>query len=240
VATVAPLVPAQRVLVQLVTLASTARARERALYGSIEWGAEVIGWRYLRRAYRSRVLLSGPSATLDGLVESLAAASAEPAVAAFDLLINPHGTSRQVGFADGPVESQQVCAAVRDRLDARQRRRLRATFSTACYGMSHTDTWLRSGFAVAVGSRGIYADGGTSLPCLLRAWARGSTVAEAVARANAADRRGWQDALAARYYRRTGRVAESLAVDSARVADGARTMVITSDPAQWRPSSLPA
>jgi hypothetical protein len=239
VSTAAPLVPSQRVLVQLVTLASTARPGERALYRSIEWGAELVGWRYLRRAYRHRVLLHGPSATLDGLVEALAAASAEPDVAAVDLLINPHGTSRQILFADGPVDSYRVCVAIRERLGPEQRRCLRATFSTACYGMSHTDAWLRCGFCVAVGSRGIYADGVTSLPHMLRAWASGSTVEQAVDEANAADRRRWQDAVAARHYRRTGRAAQSQAVDSERVADGARTMVITTDPAQWRPRRLP-
>ncbi len=235
-----PLDPAQRVLVQLVTLASSAPARERVVYRSIERGAELMGWRYLRREYRTRTLLHGPQATLDGLAGALAAASAEPDVAAVDLLVNPHGTSAKVWFADGFVDSHEVCTAIRDRLDPQQRRRLRAAFSTACYGMSHTDAWLRSGFAVAVGSRGIYADGITSLPRLLHGWSSGATVEAAVAEANAADRRRWQDAAAAHYYRRTGREAESRAVDSERVVDGARSMVISTDPAQWRPGSLPA
>lgn len=227
-------------LVQLVTLLTPGHAREQALYRSIEWGAERTAWRYLRRSYRTRLLLRGPEATVDGLVGALSTASAHPQVRAVDLVVNPHGTSRRLWFVDGPVDADEVSTALQRALDAAQRRRLRTVFSTACYGMSHTDAWLRAGFCVAVGSRGIYADGVTSLPRMLRGWAGGSTAQATVDDANAAGPRGRQDALAARYYRAIGRSGDADAVDSERVVDGARTMVITTDPAQWRPTSLPA
>lgn len=210
------------------------------MYRAIEWGAQRMGQRYLRRSYRTHAVLRGSLATLDGLAKALDEATAQPGIAAVDLLVNPHGTSRKVWFDDGPADCIDVCAALRGLLDSEQRRRLRAVFSTACFGMSHNDAWLRAGFAVAVGSRGIYADGMTSLPRMLAAWAAGSTVLEAAAAANAGTAMGRQDGLAARYYRRAGREEEAAAVDSTHVVDGAGAMVLTTDPGQWRPARLPA
>lgn len=198
-----------------------------------------MGRRVSRDSYRARTLLRGSEATVPGLVDALGSASAEPGVLAVDLVVNPHGTTRRLWFDDGPVEADDVCAAVCRQLDAAQRRRLRAVFSTACYGMSHNDAWLRAGFSVAVGARGIYADGLTSLPRMLTGWAGGQSAHDAVAAANAADPKHRQDAIAARYYRRAGRQDDADAVDSTRVVDGARAMLVTSDPAQWRPSRLP-
>ncbi len=227
------LCPDERVLVHLVTLLGTVRPGERPLYRSIEWGAELTVRRHLRGLYRSRVALHGDGATLDALVEALAMATAEPGVKAVDLVVNPHGTTRRLVFVDGAVDADQVCRRLLQRLDRPQQRRLRSVFSTACYGMSHTDAWLRSGFAVAVGSRGIYADGLSSLPRMLRQWSAGATVEQSVAAANATGQRRRQDAAAARYYRLTGREQQAAAVDSERVVDGARTMTITTDPARY-------
>jgi hypothetical protein len=232
--------PHQRRLVQLVTLTTPGRGAQQAMYRSIEWGAERYGRVLLRRSYGGRVLLYGSHATLPELVRALDQASGEADVHAVDLLLNPHGTTRTLWFADGPVESDAVSAALQSALAPRQRRRLRAVLSTACYGMSHTDAWLRSGFALAVGARGIYADGLTSLPLMLRGWARGLTAGECVHRANNDRLRRRQDLIASRYYERTGRLADAERVDSDRVVDGAATMTIRSDPTAWHPNHLPA
>ncbi len=232
--------PHQRRLVQLVTLTTPGRGAQQAMYRSIEWGAERYGRVLLRRAYGARALLYGGHATFDELVRALHRASDEPGVHAVDLLLNPHGTTRTLWFADGPVEADTVSAAVQSTLTPRQRRRLRAVLSTACYGMSHTDAWLRSGFALAVGARGIYADGFTSLPLMLRGWARGLTATECVQRANSDRLRRRQDLIASRYYERTGRLSDAERVDSLRVADGASAMTIRSDPETWHPDHLPA
>lgn len=232
--------PDERVLVQLITLQAHGRPNERAMYSSIEWGAQALASRHLRRQYRSRILLRGNDATADRLVQALASATATPGVRAVDLLVHPHGTSRRLLFTDRPVEAPRLATALQSALTPVQRRRLRVVISTACYGMSHNDAWLRGGFAAAVGARGIYADGLTSVPRMLRAWGHGRSVLTAADHANAADPRHRQDALAAAYYRRTGRAAEAAAVDSIRVVDGAGGMLISTDPATWRPSSLPA
>jgi hypothetical protein len=237
---VAVLEPRQRTLVQLVTLLRPGRDTHRGVYRSIEWGAERCGRVLAQRSYGARVLLHGSHATLAALVSVLDEASADAHVHAVDLLLNPHGTTRRLWFADGPAEADQISSMLQGALDPAQRRRLRAVFSTACFGMCHTDTWLRAGFSVAVGSRGIYADGLTSLPLLLRGWARGLTVEECVRRADSERLRRRADIVASRYYERTGRLADAEQVDSHRVVDGARTMTIGSDPTTWRPSRLPA
>ncbi len=227
-------------LVQLVTLAGSGPAHERAFYRGVEWGAERTAHRHLKATYRSCEVLRGPDASLHNLVDALRTAATTPGVRAVDLLVNPHGTSHRLWFAEGPVDAEQVASALQHQIDPIARHRLRAAFSTACYGMSQGDAWLRSGFHVVVGARGIYADGLTSLPRLLRSWAAGATVDDAVAASNEPRARTRQDALAARYYRAVGRASDADAVDSERLVDGARTMVVGSDPATWRPHELPA
>ncbi len=224
----------------MVTLVGSGPAYERAFYRGVEWSAERMARRHLTGTYRSCELLRGPDASLPNLVDALRRAATTPGVRAVDLLVNPHGTSRRLWFADGPVDAEQVASVLQHQIDPVARHRLRAAFSTACFGMSQGDAWLRSGFHVVVGARGIYADGLTSLPRLLRSWAAGATVDDAVVASNEPGARRRQDALAARYYRAVGRASDADAVDSERLVDGARTMDVGSDPATWRPHALPA
>jgi len=230
----------RRVLVQVVALAEHARPRERWVYRSVERGAEAVARRYLGSQYRHRILLRDTDATPRRVLAALETSTAAPGVEAVDLLVQPHGTSRRLMLADGPIDTDDLAARAQARLAPAQRRRLRVVLSTACFGVTHNDAWLRCGFAAAAGARGVYADGLTSVPAMLRAWAAGATVQEAVDAANGAGSRRLQDAVAAHYYRHTGRQPDADAVDSERLVDGARGMTIGTDPASWRPRSLPA
>lgn len=218
-----------RVLVQLVTLARQGRWYERAAYAAVEDAAVALARHHLQEHYVRRVLLRGAEASSSRLVAALAAATATPGVAAVDLLLQPHGTSRRLLLADGGVEAADLAAAIRRAVPAEHAPALRAVFSTACYGSGHAGDWLSAGFAVATGARGIYADGITSVPALLAAWAGGAEVTTAVAAANASDPWGVQDAVAAGYYRLTGRAGMAAQVDSHRETSGAGDLVITSD-----------
>lgn len=230
----------QRVLVQVISLAEHVRAGERWLYRGVERGADVVASRYLHGQYGTRILLRHADASANRLLEALHAATEAPGVDAVDVLVQPHGTSRRLVLADGPIDTNDLAARAQASLRPAQRRRLRVAISTACFGMTHNDAWLRSGFAAAVGARGIYADGFSSVPVLLRTWAKGDTLERAVAMANAGRVARGQDKLAAQYYRATGRPSEAKEVDSERLVDGARGMTIATDPARWRPGSLPA
>lgn len=222
-----------RVLVQLVTL-PPGRPAERSLYRAVEWGADWWARVLLRGAYRQRMLLRGEAATVSALVAALAEATAGPGVRAVDLAIHPHGTTERLVLADGLVDVGDIVRQVRAAIGDVQRHRLRAVFSTACFGASHLDAWLQAGFVVATGARGIYADGATSVPVVFRTWAARRSVEQCVQWSNSDPTRHAQDALAARYYGWTGRPGDAARVDSTRVAGGAGAVTVETDPASLR------
>jgi len=220
----------ERLLVQLITL-PPGRPAERSLYRVIEWGADWWARVLLRGAYGQRMLLRGDATTAAHLVAALAQAAGTPGVRAVDLAIHPHGTTQRLVLADGPVDVDDIATRVGAVVASPQRHRLRAVFSTACYGASHLDAWLRAGFVVATGARGIYADGLTSVPVMFRAWAARGTVEQCVQASNADPTRHGQDSLAARNYAWTGRSREAERVDSTRVLGGAGGVTLETDPA---------
>jgi hypothetical protein len=225
--------PTERVLVQVITL-PPGRPAERSLYRVIEWGADYSARSLLRPAYGRRMLLRGDAATVPSLVAALAEATGAPGVRAVDLSMHPHGTTERLVLADGAVDVDVVATHVLDLLGEAQRHRLRAVISTACYGASHVDAWLRAGFVAATGARGIYADGLTSVPVMFRAWAERRTLEQCVQSGNDDPTRRAQDWLASRYYAVTGRRRQSGRVDSTRVLGGSRTVTIQADPAVHR------
>lgn len=219
-----------RVLVQLITL-PPGRPAERSLYRAIEWGADWWARVLLRGAYRQRMLLRGEAATVSTMVDALVQATAQPDVRAVDLSIHPHGTTERLVLADGLVDVGDIARQVRAAVAEVQRHRLRAVFSTACYGASHLDAWLQAGFVVATGARGIYADGATSVPVMFRTWAAGRSAEQCVTSCNDDPTRHVQDWLAGRYYGWTGRPSEAARVDSTRVVGGAGAVTVETDPA---------
>jgi hypothetical protein len=223
----------QRLLVQLVAL-PPGRAAERSLYRLIEWGAHWWAGVLLSGTYRQRMLLRGDAATVSTLVDALAAATAQPGVRAVDLAIHPHGTTERLVLADGLVDVAVIAGQVQGAVGEVQRHRLRAVFSTACFGASHLDAWLQAGFVVATGARGIYADGATSVPVMFRTWAARRTVEQCVRSSNDDPTRHAQDVLASRYYGWTGRPGEAARVDSTRVVGGAGAVTVETDPTSVR------
>lgn len=223
----------ERVLVQVITL-PPGRPAERSLYRVIESGADYSARVLLRPAYGRRMLLRGEAATVPGLLAALAEATGAAGVRAVDLSMHPHGTTERLVLADGAVDVDDVATQVLGLLGEAQRRRLRAVISTACYGASHLDAWLRAGFVAASGARGIYADGLTSVPVTFRAWAARRTLEQCVQSANDDPTRHAQDWLASRYYAWTGRPRQAERVDSTRVLGGSRTVTIETDPTVHR------
>ena len=222
-----------RVLVQLVTL-PPGRPAERSLYRAVEWGADWWARVLLRGAYRQRLLLRGEAATVSTLVAALAEATAGPGVRAVDLAIHPHGTTERLVLADGLVDVGEIAGQVHAAVEESGRHRLRAVFSTACHGANHLEAWLRTGFVVATGARGIYADGATSVPVMFRTWAAGRSAEQCVTSSNDDPTRHVQDRLAARYFGWTGRPSEAARVDSTRVVGGAGAVTVETDPASLR------
>jgi hypothetical protein len=195
------------------------------MYEFIEDSGVNLAVNRLSPAYnRVRVVRDG-SASLNGLVAALGAATSVSTVRAVDLVIMTHGSDSvdENGWNEWMVFSNDEWRStleVRDRLlsslTTSQRAKLRMVFSTACYSSSHRNQWIQAGFKCASGSAGVYADSAASFDPFLVNWAAGAnapllpflpdprstqTFQVGVNAANAADPlRNWDNAARAYYY----------------------------------------
>ena len=104
--------------------------------------------------------------------------------------------------------------------------KLRALFSTACYGKSAINGWLAAGFKVVSGSRAVYTDSAASHPKFLKSWKKGKSFKKSVKTANKGQHKfDFWDKQTAKMKRMKG-----LEIDSHREVKGARCLTINSDP----------
>src|SRR4051794_36934012 len=169
-----------------------------ALYEFIESSAQALTQTLLAGKYRKVTYLTGTSATLANFITALNTAAGSN-IEAVDVIFTTHGRTSEVVFADGEATTEQLKQALQT-LSPPKGKKLRAVFSTACYGESHLGAWIAGGFNEASGSEGIYADSAVSYAPFLSAWASEKTFAQAVAAANAADAFNVTDNVAKAYY----------------------------------------
>lgn len=181
----------------------------------------------LTPVYRRVHLVKGRNATLAALVSQLNTATSNSAVKAVDLIFVTHGLSNEVVFSDVRTTMDGVRQAIANGLSATDRAKLRAVFSTACYGASHRADWIGAGFNVVSGSRKIYADSAVSYGAFLAAWASGQSFSSAIGIANGSDPLDAQDKAATPVLRQFGFSEEQAKdVDSTRVISGTGALTI--------------
>ncbi|HVE66801.1 MAG TPA: hypothetical protein VNC59_09485 [Thermoanaerobaculia bacterium] len=198
----------------------------KAFYEFVQFSAEG-AVTVLTPVYRRVHLVKGRNATLAALVGQLNAAASNSAVKAVDLIFVTHGLSDEVVFSDRRASMDAVRMAIESGLSATDRAKLRAVFSTACYGASHRTDWRSAGFNVVSGSRKIYADSALSYGAFLAAWASGQSFASAINIANGSDPLDAQDQAATPVLRKFGFSEEQAKdVDSFRVISGTGDLTI--------------
>ena len=199
----------------------------KAFYEFVQFSAEG-AVTVLTPVYRKVHLVKGRAATLPALVSILNTATSVSSVKAVDLIFVTHGLSEKVVFSPSDhVTMDEVRQAIVNGLSSSDRAKLRAVFSTACYGASHRSDWRGAGFNVASGSRKIYADSALSYGAFLAAWASGQSFASAINIANGSDPLDAQDQAATPVLRQFGFSEEQAKdVDSFRVILGTGDLTI--------------
>jgi hypothetical protein len=167
-----------RTLVVVAELSTYGVDQYKWLYQFLEASAVSQAKAHLGDSYRDILILSGDHATLDGLHLGLAGvAAAAQAPKAFDVFVHLHGAPGTLWFHEGPHSSSEVKAALTAHPELAHK--LRAFYSTACYGDSDADDMLAAGFQVASGSRKINSNSPYDYPTLMDAWKSGATFAAA-------------------------------------------------------------
>jgi hypothetical protein len=194
---------------------------EKSFYEFVTFSAEQLGMSFLQPNYRKVHLVKGKDASLAALTAKLNEAASAPAVKVVDLIFVTHGLSDQVTFIDGRKPMDTVKQSIVGGLSASDRAKLRVVFSTACFGQFQREGWTDAGFKVASGSKGVYADSGTSFPAFLTAWAAGQSFTAAVKAANDSDPLRVQDKAAVSVMKSFGTPDKfTTGVDSVRVVRG--------------------
>ena len=103
--------------------------------------------------------------------------------------------------------------------------KLRALYSTACFGKSAINGWLAAGFKVVSGGKKVYTDSASSQPKFLRAWKNGSTFGKSVDEANRAQKLDLWDKLVS-----LSRRYDKGDLDSFRIVRGSKCLKLSSNP----------
>jgi hypothetical protein len=222
-----PISKPARELVQIIYLSGGYTGGELSLYEFIENSSQGIAATLLGPVYNSIRVLRGNDATLAKFKSELTTAASASSAGSVDVLFNVHGATESIPFKDGDHTIADVQASLTS-IPAALRAKLRAVFSTACYGEKHLNMWRQVGFDVACGARGVYADSASSFAPMLGRWATEGTFGEAIQTANSLG--GPSDAAAVAYYKNAGKQANAAQVNSRRVITGTDTTRLYSKP----------
>lgn len=176
-----------RDLIAVVNLSRLATSKFKLNYKLEESRAAMKIRRDLGRSYRRVTVFENGNATHANFLSALAAAEADPAVRAVDVIVYLHGHPGAIGFVDtgfyGTDRLRDEILAIPSPNGPRPTK-LRALYSDACYGASHMADWLRAGFRVASGSDGVDGNWSLDLHRFMAAWRKGKTFGAAIGKAN--------------------------------------------------------
>lgn len=167
------------------------------VYNFIERSAEIIAVRKLRQHYKETLILKDNLADIDFMLQSMERLTNDDSIKAVDVVFVTHGSDSRIHFSESSsITSGNLSRLMQESLTAQQRSKLRALFSTACFGASHTTDWLTAGFKVVSGANEVYTDSASSYLPMLETWANGETFNQSIINANKADHRDITDSAA--------------------------------------------
>jgi hypothetical protein len=169
----------QRALIVISQLTNGIPADQQWLYRFIEGAGRSVTEITLKDDYapdQYRALLD-EMATTGNLVATLAELGALPDIQAIDLLVLLHGSPDRLEFHDRSWPTPDMATELGG-LGISPK--LRLVYSTACFGATHNDDYLRAGFKAAIGARKVNTNSAFELPMLLNLWALGKNAKDAL------------------------------------------------------------
>ena len=151
------------------------------LYEWLDKYAVLVANLLMRPVYRVVDSLTKDEVTLGAFVDHVTALAGDPATKALDVFLVMHGSPGRLYFDDRSVTSAELGEHLRA---ASPVGRLRLLYSTACYGASHAEDFIRAGFRTASGALAVCANGPYDLPAQLLAWGSLQTYKSALVAGN--------------------------------------------------------
>jgi hypothetical protein len=174
----------QRALLIVCDLAYGGAPQFKTLYEWIESAGLMTVKYLLKDDYKHVTSLADQDATATNFVNSLATLAGKQGVSAVDAILMLHGQQNRIIFRDRSLTGG-TGGTIRSELGAENLgSKLRACFSTCCWGRTVADDLVAAGFRVACGAKDVYANGTYGIPAALHSWESGATFARAVANAN--------------------------------------------------------
>ncbi len=162
----------ERTLLVVANLTKWADARFQWLYEWLDQNAINVAKVLMGLHYRQIDTLTGPDATGANFVNRIISLAQDPQTKVLDVFLHLHGLEDELFFEEGPIATSEL----KDQLKAAALKdRLRLLYSTACYGASHASDFVKAGFRVASGAKGINANGPYDYPAQLFSWGLGQT-----------------------------------------------------------------
>ena len=188
----------QRALLIMCDLAYGGAPQFKTLYEWIESAGLMTVEYLLKDDYKYVICLDDQDVTATNFVNSLATLAGKQGISAVDAVLLLHGQQNRIVFRDGSLTGG-TGGTIRSELGAKNLgSKLRACFSTCCWGRTVADDLIAAGFRVACGAEDVYANGTYGIPAALHSWESGATFARAVATANNQTVLAVSDAIARR------------------------------------------
>jgi len=161
----------------LVLVSELSSDRHKSLYEFVERAGIVITITGLGLFYRKLVVLTGERADSRDLVGTLKTLAEDPKNQKIDCITYVHGEQGKIHFHDGAISSATLGHQI---ADLRIGNKLRAYYTTACFGSTHAKDMVNAGFNCAAGAVGVNANSAVETPEFITLWATGSSFQDCI------------------------------------------------------------
>jgi hypothetical protein len=151
------------------------------LYEWLDKYAVLVANLLMRPVYRVVDSLTKDEVTLDAFLDRVVRLTSDPATEALDVFLIMHGSPGRLYFDDRSISTQEISERLKA---ANPFDRLRLLYSTACYGASHAEDFVKAGFRTASGAIAVCANGPYEFPAQLLRWGSRQTYKSAVTAGN--------------------------------------------------------
>lgn len=160
---------------------------QRWSYSAIQWMGIVSARLLLKNSYKSITVCSSSKASFQYIQNKITFLSQDEPL---DIILNVHGLPNGIFlYKNEFISIASFCALFHNH-------NLRLVYSTACYGKSHLQEWMKVNAQSAIGAEGINGNALTEYPFFLYYWKKGYSATNSLQKATFENMNQLQDFIA--------------------------------------------